>query len=109
VPDVKPEPGDLLVILRPAEGGGYTVLSPDIPGLVTEGANVPHALGMAADAAGELERAKQPEPRCAVCGGTGDLRVCRVMWRAEPFDRPVCIECVTKWAEGEPPFSEAGA
>lgn len=58
MPDVKPEPGDLLVILRPAEEGGYTVLSPNIPGLVTEGATVPHALSMAADAAGELLQAR---------------------------------------------------
>jgi predicted RNase H-like HicB family nuclease len=80
MPDVKPEPGDLLVILRPAEEGGYIVLSPDIPGLITEGESVPHALSMAADAAEGLERAKRPRrPLSEVfaeigraCGGAFD-------------------------------------
>lgn len=43
--------------------GGYTVLCPDMPGLVTEGRNLPEALDMAVDAAsgwvlGELEEGR---------------------------------------------------
>ena len=40
------------VVLYPSGvPGGYTVLCPDMPGLVTEGRNLPEALDMAVDAA----------------------------------------------------------
>ena len=44
------------VVLYPSGvPGGYTVLCPDMPGLVTEGRNLPEALDMAVDA--EIGRA----------------------------------------------------
>ena len=52
------------VVLYPSGvPGGYTVLCPDMPGLVTEGRNLPEALDMAVDAAsgwvlGELEEGR---------------------------------------------------
>ena len=59
------------VVLYPSGvPGGYTVLCPDMPGLVTEGRNLPEALDMAVDAAsgwvlGELEEGRH-EPRAIV-------------------------------------------
>ncbi|KAA8820429.1 HicB family protein [Bifidobacterium rousetti] len=55
------------IILYPSGvPGGYTVLCPDMPGLVTEGRDLPEALDMAVDAAsgwvlGELEEGR-PAP-----------------------------------------------
>lgn len=53
------------VVLYPSGvPGGYTVLCPDMPGLVTEGRDLPEALDMAVDAAsgwvlGELEEGRR--------------------------------------------------
>lgn len=38
------------VVFEPAEGGGYTVTCPALPGLVTEGDTLEEARAMAADA-----------------------------------------------------------
>ena len=54
------------VVLYPSGvPGGYTVLCPDMPGLVTEGRDLPEALDMATDAASgwvltELEEGRNP-------------------------------------------------
>jgi predicted RNase H-like HicB family nuclease len=44
-----------IVLTEDPQAGGYTVTSPDFPGLVTEGDSVSEALVMAADAIKALE------------------------------------------------------
>ena len=58
------------------EHGGYTVVVPALPGLVTEGRSLEHARRMAKDAircyVEGLKKAKEPVP---VEGETGQLRL----------------------------------
>lgn len=50
--------GDMVLVLEPAEEGGYVVTSPFDPGLVTEAESVEEAFEMAHDAAEGLRKAR---------------------------------------------------
>jgi predicted RNase H-like HicB family nuclease len=56
--------GKLVLLLEPAEEGGFTVTSPFIPGLVTEAETLQEAFEMAEDAVAELQTARDmPRPQ----------------------------------------------
>jgi antitoxin HicB len=64
--------GRLVLVLEPAEEGGYVVTSPFDPGLVTEAETIEEAFEMARDAAEGLRKARAKlfhEPKRAPAKG----------------------------------------